>query len=48
VIVHYWVWVVPPFARVFRLGVSDLHPYVLYPMVAVPIAALLGWIGLTR
>ena len=48
VVVHYWVSVVPPFRRAFPLAFSDLHPYVLYPMVAVPIAALLGWIGLTR
>ena len=48
VVVHYWAWVVPPFRRVFPLAFSDLHPYVLYPMVAVPIAALLGWIGLAR
>ena len=46
VVIHYWVVVVPPFARAFPLGFSDLHPYVLYPMVAVPIAALLGWLGL--
>ncbi len=46
VVVHYWVLVVPPFARAFPLGFSDLHPYVLYPMVAVPIATLLGWLGL--
>jgi hypothetical protein len=45
-VVHYWVFVVPPFARSFHLGFSDLHPYALYPMIAVPVATLLGWIGL--
>lgn len=45
-VVHYWVLVVPPFARSFPLRLSDLHPYVLYPMVAVPIATLLGWLSL--
>ena len=46
VVVHYWVIVVPPFARSFPLGMSDLHPYVLYPMIAVPIATILGWLNL--
>ena len=45
-VIHYWLVVVPPFTRSFRLRRSDLHPYALYPMVAVPIAVLLGLIGL--
>ena len=45
-VVHYWVLVVPPFARSFPLSLSDLHPYVLYPMIAVPIATFLGWLSL--
>ena len=44
--IHYWVLVVPPFARSFPLTLSDLHPYVMYPMIVVPIAALLGWLSL--
>ena len=46
VVVHYWMLVVPPFARAFPLKFSDLHPYALYPLVAVPIATLLGWLSL--
>jgi hypothetical protein len=46
VVVHYWVLVVPPFARVFPVGFSDLHPYVFYPMLAIPIATILGWLSL--
>ncbi len=45
-VAHYWLAVVPPFARSFRLRPSDMHPYVWYPMVAVPIATLLGWLSL--
>jgi len=43
---HYWALVVPPFVRSYRLRLSDLHPYALYPMVAVPVAVVLGWISL--
>jgi hypothetical protein len=46
VVTNYWLFVVPPFARSFLISMSDLHPYVLYPMVAVPIATLLGWLSL--
>jgi len=46
VVVHYWVLVVPPFAHAFPLEFSDLHPYALYPIIAGPIATLLGWLSL--
>lgn len=45
-IVHYWAVQVIPVYRVVPLRLSDLHPYALYPTLFVPIATLLGWIGL--
>jgi len=48
VVIHFWALVVLPFARSFPLGLSDLPPYALYLTVAVPIAAVLGWVGLTQ
>lgn len=43
---RYWVIEIPPVFSVVPVGLSGLHPYALYPTVAVPVATLLGWLGL--
>lgn len=43
----YWLLFVRPYAAKVSLRFADLHPFATVPTIILPIAALLGWIGLT-
>jgi hypothetical protein len=46
-LIIYWVVVIVPVMKEFKVGYFALwHPYALIPTLLLPIATILGWLGL--